>query len=215
MSAVAWTHWDEAFELAGKCSSSEPGGDKRITFTLTPPLFERALVSLASDHGWLPKSDPRYQEACMTGRLNWWDGRGRCVVLIREGSWAQKDAQRFEAMQRAIEAEVPRATGFVSMDLGSKPSWSPDPYAGEPLVPDPVVAGGFLPKSIADEVRREQFEKAVTEKLKDAEDKAIAAEFVGPPAPPPGDPSLPPETGKATFAKALEVLAPRGKGKKK
>lgn len=100
MSAVAWTHWDEAFLAAEK----EP--EKRLTFTLTPPLYERALVSLASELGWLPKSDPRYQEACRTGRLEWWDGRGRCVVVVREGSTAHAGAQRLESLNRAVEAEI-------------------------------------------------------------------------------------------------------------
>lgn len=40
-----------------------------------------------------------------------------------------------------------------------------------------------------------------------------APEFVGPPAPPPGAPGLPPETGKATFAGTVKALMPKGKKK--
>lgn len=180
MSAVAWTHWDEAFAAADK----EP--EKRLTFTLTPPLYERALVSLASEHGWLPKSDSRYQEACMTGRLNWWDGRGRCVVLVREGSWAAAEQAR---------AAHPPASSFVGMDLGSKPSWSPDPDAGEPLVPDPVVAGGFLPKSIA---------ATIPTPIPEKENQDI------------GSPATTPEALKTIGATAdRNALVFKGKGRKK
>lgn len=79
MSAVAWTHWDIAFEEAGKCAP-----DQRLAFALPTAQFSKALSALANDHGWLAKSDPRYQEACRTGRLEWWDERGRCVVVERE-----------------------------------------------------------------------------------------------------------------------------------
>lgn len=175
MSAVAWTHWDEAFELAGKCSSSEPGGDKRITFTLTPPLFERALVSLAMEHGWLPKSDPRYQAACRTGRLEWWDGRGRCVVLVREG------------------AAVPFA-GIPTPEFLR----TPDPYAGQRWVNDPVT-GHLIPESIA---------ATIPTPIPEKENQDIKPPLlVGPPPPPPGVDLGPP---KVALTEPI-----KGKGKKK
>ena len=196
MSAVAWTHWDEAFELAGKCSSSEPGGDKRITFTLTPPLFERALVSLAMEHGWLPKSDPRYQEACRTGRLEWWDGRGRCVVLVREGSWAHTNAARFEAMQRAVEAEVPPMPVATERDVMAAVVRSVTRSDASPSVDD-----SHRPAPDVD-----AFNVAAEKALKAAEDKAIAAELSKPPE------GLVPTSGPDA---AGLPMPPRGKGKKK
>jgi len=79
--------WPGAFEAAGKHQAEHPEAT-RLSRVLKPEEFARALRSMWTEHGMIERSDPRVQEISRTGRLEWWDGRGRQVVLVREGAKA-------------------------------------------------------------------------------------------------------------------------------
>lgn len=132
MSAVAWRDWPEAFQEAGKLNSSDPAGDQRLTFTLDAAAYTKALRSLDNEHGWLPKTDPRYQQACFTGRLEWWDERGRCVVLIRQGGqWDRMGRIAVGGMPLGGPVEPPAVVPDFSTGLAAVETHAYKPPADE------------------------------------------------------------------------------------
>lgn len=71
-----WQGWHAAFEEASR--SPDRG---RVRLTVSPDDFARALAEFMG----FAQSE-RGQDACRSGLLCWYDARGRCVILTREGS---------------------------------------------------------------------------------------------------------------------------------
>lgn len=105
---VRWESWHAAFEEGGRQASQDRPKDAGVSVALrrlvTPDDFAKALAEIVTARV-LGDMGPRHQEACRTGILEWWDGRGRCVVLVREGSrearaWPGEDAVMAAMMER-------------------------------------------------------------------------------------------------------------------
>jgi hypothetical protein len=140
--------WPGAFEAAGKHQAEHPEA-MRLSRVLKPDEFARALRSMWTEHGMIERSDPRVQEIGRTGRLEWWDGRGRCVVLVREGA---------PVPGPAVDREG--AHGITTNASSIAPIYLP--------IPDGTPEGV--------RVQEAQFDRAAAPLIKAAEERAIAAE---------------------------------------
>lgn len=74
-----WMGWREVFAQARSPFKRSPP----FVVRLSAEDFRKALSQLDYEMEGLSRGDPRYQEACRTGRLEWYDEAGACVVLER------------------------------------------------------------------------------------------------------------------------------------
>jgi hypothetical protein len=154
MSNDSWD-WPGAFERAGKAD----GG--RSVETLKPEDFARALRSMWTEHAMLDKADPRVQEISRAGRLEWWDGRGRCVVLVREALPISGPA-------------IDRGPSGVTVNASSIGGPLPEPF--DALANAPTFRPALEGTVEGHRAQEAQFERAAAPLIKAAEDRAIVAE---------------------------------------
>lgn len=151
MSHDSWD-WPGAFERAGKAE----GG--RVVETLKPEEFARALRSMYAEHGYIEKSDVRVQEFSRTGHLDWWDGRGRRVTLVREGGSAWRQ------MVAPSHARAPQFADLPDREV----TYPSDPPPNYLPIPDGTPEGL--------RVQEARFDRAAAPLIKAAEERAIVAE---------------------------------------
>lgn len=164
-----WQSWHAAFEEAAKHVGAAPT-QYAHRMTVSPDDFAAALSDLMGF-----SLTERGQAACRDGLLEWYDARGRCVLLEREGSRAGE-----QALPVATEADVMAAIRRANAPLTTERPKALDGLTnaevrealGPALTPSFALEG--TPEARA--LEEAQFNRRAADLIKGAEDRAIVAE---------------------------------------
>lgn len=113
-----WQSWHAAFEEAGKVGIAELGPG-RLRLVLSAGDF---ALAMAAEHEQVALPYEVQQEACMSGTLSRWDARGRCVIIIREGSLKRAEPEGRIVLPPELEGAEVGSLGYAGNVAASAPS---------------------------------------------------------------------------------------------